>query len=433
MHRAFTYRLHPTVKQSRAIASSIRLQCELYNASLEERVMTYKWHKRGVSSAKAPTKFDQFRTLTGLFELRPELASFGVTVCRGTLTRLDEAFRGFFSRVEKGQAPGFPRFKSVARFDSLTWCDAKGWRLDEKTRRLYIQGVGHVKLNLHRPLAGTAKTLTIARRGAHLEATVFCAKVPKQLLPATGNMVGLDLGVGVLVAGSDGTLYDHPRHRRRLAPLLKKAQAERSRHTKGSSRHKKATTQIARLKHKEATRRTDALHKLSRLIVNENDLIVVEDLRIANMSRSARGTREHPGRHVAAKSGLNDAVMDSGWRMLIAMITYKAEGAGRTVIKVSPRHTSQRCSICGFVAAANRHRQKFSCLSCGAFAHADVNAARNILRAGLARGGIEARLVNGAGKSLTCAFAQVIVRRALTAAFRRSHSGLSHDRPCEAQ
>ncbi len=394
MYRAFTYRLDPTVRQNQALTRSMRLQCELYNAALEQRKMTYEWLKRGLSSVRAPSKIDQFKTLTGLSELRPEFAHFGITVSRGTLTRVDEAFKGFFRRVKAGEHPGYPRFRSASRFDSLTWCDVSGWRLDEKARCLYVQGVGHVKTNCHRPLRGTPKTLTVARRGRQLEATVFCSDVPADELPPTGRAIGIDLGVRVLAATSDGRLHENPRYRQKLAPALARAQQERSRHHRGSHRCRRATAEIARLKRKEANCRKDVLHKLSRLIVDDNDLIVHEDLRISNMSRSASGTLESPGTRVSAKSGLNDAIMDSSWGRLIVMITYKAEGAGRRVIAVNPRHTSQRCSNCGRVSSENRDGQKFSCASCGFTEHADINAARNILRAGLAQDGIEDHLVN---------------------------------------
>ena len=308
MHRAFTYRLEPTVKQCQALRRSMLLQCELYNAALQERRMTYEWLRRGISTKKVPSKYDQFRTLTGLRELQPEFGPFGVTVCRGTLTRLAEAFQGYFRRVTAGQAaPGYPRFKSASRGDSLSWCYLNGWKFEEGSRRLYIQGVGHVKLNIHRPLRGTPKTLTVRRRGRHLEATVFCAGVPKAELAPTGKAIGIDLGVGVLAATSEGTLYVNPRHRRELAAALARAQRQRSRHRRGSHRYRRASVEVARLKQKEADRRKDALHKLSRRLVDNYDLIVHEDLKISNMSRSAKATLESPGVNLAAKSGLNDA------------------------------------------------------------------------------------------------------------------------------
>jgi putative transposase len=151
---------------------------------------------------------------------------------------------------------------------------------------------------------------------------------------------------------------------------------------------------MARLKEKEGNRRKDTLHKLSRHFVVENDLIVHEDLRTSNMSRSAKGTVDNPGHNVAAKSGLNDAIMDSSWARLITMISYKAADAGRRVVAVNPRYTSQRCSHRGHIAAENRDKEKFACVSCGHSEHADINAARNVLRAGLAQGGNEARLAN---------------------------------------
>src|ERR1039457_3505086 len=301
------------------------LQCELYNAALEERTMTYEWLRRGISTKKVPSLFDQFKTLTGLCELRPEFGPFGITVCRGTLTRLDEAFWGYFRRIRAGQAPGYPRFKSVSRWDSLSWSDVSGWKLTESSRRLYLQGVGHVKANLHTPLRGTPKTLVVRRRGRHLEATVFCADVPKTELAPTGNSIGIDLT-------SEGALHPNGRHRRQLAPGLARAQRERSSHRRGSWRYRKASAEIARVKEKEANRRKDALHKLSRRLVVENDLIVHEDLKTSNMSRSAKGTVENTGHNVAAKSGLNDAIMDSSWARLITMISYQAEDAARTVV-----------------------------------------------------------------------------------------------------
>jgi putative transposase len=325
IHRAFTFRLSPTVRQTNLLRRLLTLQCELYNAGLEERKMTHEWKRRGLSSVTASSRFDQYKTLTGLSDLRPEFAPYGITVCRGTLKRLDEAFEGFFRRVQAGATPGYPRFRSRTRFDSLSWPDVSGWKLHAEQKRLYLQGVGHVKVKLHRSLSGVAKTITVARRGGRFEVTVFCAEVPKDLLAPTGRSVGIDMGITVLAATSDGVLHENPRHRQELAPRLRAAQQERARHTRGSYRYRRCSQEITRLQHKQAKARKDALHKLSRSPVDDYDLIVVEKLSISSMSRSARGTIEQPGVNVRAKSALNDAIADAGWGLLIAMITYNAE------------------------------------------------------------------------------------------------------------
>ena len=136
---------------------------------------------------------------------------------------------------------------------------------------------------------------------------------------------------------------------------------------------------------KIANQRRDHAHKLSRRLTQDFDLIVHEDLRISNMVGSASGTVEAPGTNVAAKSGLNRSIHDAGWAQLIAFITYKAAEAGRQVIAVDPRNTSQRCASCGHIATENRDKAKFRCLACGHTDHADINAAINILRLGLSR------------------------------------------------
>ncbi|MDQ6949826.1 MAG: helix-turn-helix domain-containing protein, partial [Actinomycetota bacterium] len=200
MHRAFSYRLRPTKSQERRMVALLDAQREVYNAALEERRGAWTWERRRV------TKFEQYGQVKELREARPEVTDFGVTVTRGTLSRLDEAFQGFFRRVRAGQTPGYPRFKGRGRWTSVSWPDASGWKVDEDARRLYLQGVGHIRLRLHQPLRGEARTITVRRSGRHWDVTVFCANVAARPLPATGHQVGIDLGVSVLLATSDGDL-----------------------------------------------------------------------------------------------------------------------------------------------------------------------------------------------------------------------------------
>ncbi|HEY5025637.1 MAG TPA: transposase [Acidimicrobiales bacterium] len=382
--RSYRYLLQPTVPQRTRFEALLRHQCELYNAALEERRGAWKWERRSVSY------IDQSRTLTTLREPRPEIFEHGVTVCRGTLKRLDRAFGAFYRRCRAGQTPGFPRFKSSRRWDSVQWEDTHGWGLNTESRRLRLLGIGEVKVRLHREVRGTPKAITVAREGRRWWVTVRCVDVPTTPLAATGSHVGIDLGVCAQVATSGGQLVVDGRYGRRASARLAGAQRELVTKRRGSRRRERSVERVAAAHRKVRNQRKDLAHKLSRELVNRYDLIVHEDLKIANMVRRPLPRQGEDGAYepngAAAKAGLNRSISDAGWGQLLQLIAYKAEDAGREVIAVDPRHTSQRCSSCGHLDRENRRTQaEFRCRACGHEAHADVNAAMNILRAGRAR------------------------------------------------
>ena len=382
--RAFKFQLQPTVKQTYVLERLLAGQRELYNAALEERIGAWRWERRSV------TRYEQYRTLTALREVRPEMLAFGVTVCRGTLARLDLAFAAFFRRVKAGQIPGFPRFKGPQRFDSVSWPDVLSWDLEEAQHRLYLQGVGHLRYRKNQALRGTPKTITVRREGRRWFVTVFCVGLPAQPLPQTGQVVGIDLGVVHLATLSDGTRIANPRPGRRAEHRLAAAQRDLSTRKRGSLRRRRAGQRIGAVHRKVAHQRLDHLHKTSRFLVNRFDLLVHEDLKITNMTRRPAPRPDGEGRYepngAARKSGLNRSILDAGWGALLRLVAYKAEDAGRQVIAVDPRHTSDRCGQCGHTAKENRVSQAvFRCRSCGYEADADEHAAGNILRAGLAQ------------------------------------------------
>jgi putative transposase len=356
-------------------------QRELYNAALEERRGAWRWERRRI------TKYEQYRTLTGLRAVRPDVLAWGVTVCRGTLSRLDEAFQGFYRRTLRGQTPGFPRFRAKSRWDSVQWPDVSGWRLDVGAGRLYVQGIGQIKVRVHRSLRGSPKTCTIRREGRRWRVTVFCTGVVTEPLPPTGRRTGVDRGVTAVIATADGTVIQNPRFFARAADRLECAQ-RRLASKEGRESRRRAQEKLARAHRKVRNQRTDFLHKLSRQLVDHYDILVMEDLRITNMTRRPTPRPNSEGGHdpngAAAKAGLNRSILDAGWGRLDRMLTYKAEEAGRELIRVDPRRTSQRCAECGAVDRENRVGAVFRCVACGHNDHADVNAARNILRAGLA-------------------------------------------------
>jgi putative transposase len=375
--------LSPTVRQRASLDALLVSQRELYNAALEERRGAWKWEHRSV------TYFDQCRTLTTLREVRPEILGSGVTLCRGTLRRLDRAFVAFYRRCRAGQNPGYPRFRSQRRWDSVQWEDRTGWRLDFAGRRLHLMGVGGIKVRLHRPIRGVPKAITLRREGRRWWVTIRCSDVPAEPLLLTGRAIGLDLGVTVLVATSDGTLITNQRHARHAAARLARAQRDVVTKQRGSKHRRRAVERVAAVHRLVRNQRTDTLHQMSRRLVNEYDLIVHERLEIPNLVRRPKPRPDSSGGYApngaAAKAGLNRCIHDAGWGQLLAMIAYKAESAGRTVIAVEPRNTSRTCAHCAHASAGNRRGAVFKCRDCGHEAHADTNAAINILRAGRAQ------------------------------------------------
>jgi len=268
------------------------------------------------------TRFEQFGQLAGLREVRPEVMAFGVCVAGGTLIRLDLAFDAFFRRLKAGQKPGYPRFRSRSRFDSVSWPDRSGWSLDTERRRFYVQGVGQIKVRLHRTMEGIPKTATLCREGRRWVCVFLCADVPAVPLAPTGRK-GIDVGIANLVATSDGNMVANPRPGRASADRVAGAQRAVARKRRGSNRRRKAVAHLADLRRHEANVRRDVAHQVSRALVNRYDLIAHEDLAITNMVRSARGTVAEPGTNVAAKAGLNRSVHDAGWAMLMRYVTIR--------------------------------------------------------------------------------------------------------------
>jgi putative transposase len=380
VHRSVKYLLQPTAGQRVCLDHLLWEQRKLYNRCIEERQRA--WAEEG----RSITRYEQFAGLNGMDKTDPDgLGRYGTCVARGTLTRLDLAYKAFYRRCKAGEKPGYPRFKGRWRFNSVSWPDAQGWKLNQDNGRLYLQGVGHVKLKLHRRLPGGPKTATLCRVGRRWWVTISCDHVQPKVLEPTGREVGIDLGVTSLFTTNDGEHTANPRFTRRAADSLAIAQRDLATKKRGSKRRRKAVERVAARHHKVANCRRDHAHQLSRRLVDGHDLIVHEDLRILNMVRSASGTVEKPGTNVAQKSGLNRSIHDAGWGQLLSFITYKAEEAGRTVIAVDPRNTSRTCSHCGHCEVGNRHKAVFRCLGCGHDAHADTNAAINILRAGQAQ------------------------------------------------
>ena len=387
MRRAYKFRLRPTARQHVALAACVDAHRELYNAALQERRDAWRASRTRISYG------DQSAQLSEIRALRTDLAVWSFSSQQATLRRLNRAFDGFFRRVKAGARPGYPRFKGRARFDSVEWPrDGDGARWHPDTRRVYLQGVGRVKVSAHRDVVGRVKKIQVRRGGRRWMLILSGDEVPRKPLPDTGRQAGVDVGIASFATTSDGDHVHNPRWARTAAAGLAAAQQRLTRANRGSNnRGRRHETVVARHR-KVANCRRDFHHKTARRLVETYDLIAVENLAIANMVRRPKPVPDpdNPGQFLpdgaAAKTGLNLSITDAAWGQFLSILRAKAEDAGRTVIEVDPRHTSDRCEACGHAAKENRVTQAvFTCRRCGHRAHADEHAARNILRAGLAR------------------------------------------------
>jgi putative transposase len=386
MRRSYVFRLRPTARQHIALAGCVEAHRELYNAALQERRDAWSHSKTRIGYG------DQSAQLTEVRAVRPDQAVWSFSSQQATLRRLNKAFAGFFGRVKRGQKARYPRFKGGARFDSVAWPkDGDGARWLPERRRVYLQGIGEVKADVHRPVAGRVKTIQIKRQGRRWMLVLSCDDVPTNPLPVTRRQAGIDVGIASFATTSDGDHVDNPRWGRAAADRLATAQQRLQRAKRRSKNRERKRETVAARHRKIANQRKDFHHKQARALVRRYDLLVVEDLQIANMLRRAKPVPDPDTRGqylpngAAAKTGLSRSISDAGWGRFVSILRAKAEEAGRTWIEVDPRHSSDRCENCGHAAPENRLTQAaFECQRCSHRAQADEQAARNLLRAGLA-------------------------------------------------
>ncbi|WP_230196799.1 RNA-guided endonuclease InsQ/TnpB family protein [Streptomyces coriariae] len=398
MIRAYKFLMRPTTGQQGALAAMLADHCSLYNGALQER--RDAWRHTSKTSVKYGGQSAQLKDIRAFDPERQGRWSFSSQ--QATLRRLDKAFAAFFRRVRSGEAPGYPRFRGVNWFDTVDFPkDGDGCRWDstphDPVTRVRFQGIGHVRVNQHRPVAGRVKTVSVKREGKRWFVVLTAEQAHPEPLPETGSAVGIDLGIASFLTTSNGEHVANPRHGRRAADKLKAAQQAlarfpRVRRDQRTANHQRAVDKVAQLHGKVRRQRLDHAHKTALGLVRAHDVIAHEDLKIRNMSR-APAPKPDPDQAgtflpngAAAKAGLNQSINDAGWGVFLTILHAKAASAGREVIAVDPRNTSRTCPQCGHTAKENRLTQeKFHCVACGHTAHADAVAATNVLRAGLVR------------------------------------------------
>jgi putative transposase len=371
MLRVYRYRLYPTRAQDEAMRTTLYRLRELYNAALQERRDAYRKQGRTVSG------YQQMAELREVRELRPEYATIHTHLLQDVITRLDRAYQAFFRRVKAGEKPGFPRFKGRGRYNTFTFKDAvnhNGVRLLAAGKRVKLTGIGNVKIKLHRPTEGTIKQASVTLSGdGHWYIAFVCDSVPAEPLFATGQSVGVDVGITTFAALSDGTMVANPRPYETAQRNLVKAQRRVSRRRRGSKRRRKAVVLLAKQHDRVRRIRLDFHHKTALDLVRRFDSISVEKLNIKGLAQMRLAKQVH----------------DAGWGQFATILASKAVSAGREFFAVDPRGTSQECSRCGATVRKSLSVRIHHCPKCGLVEDRDTNAAKNVQwRGQRLRGGV---------------------------------------------
>jgi putative transposase len=367
LQRANVYRLEPTPEQAEWLAQVAGACRFVYNRVLEQR--RDHWRKGKLPFAQ------QCRALT---DCRPEfdwLAVCPVHALQQAFKDLDTAFQLFFAGL-----CDYPQPYNSFRLPDPSYLGFK--RLSKRMGAVKLPKIGWIKCRDWRLLRGEVRNVTISKRAGHWYASFQWQRERADPAPSGLPAVGIDRGVKVFAAMSNGHMIEPLNAFKSIEDKLAKAQRKLARKTKFSANWKKQKAKISRLHAHAANARKDFLHKRSLEVAKSHGVAKIEKLRVQDMTASAKGSVENPGTNVRAKNSLNRAILDQGWGMFSTLLRYKLAERGGRLVEVDPAYTSQTCSACGIIDNASRKSQsEFICVDCGYEANADHNAARNILQA----------------------------------------------------
>lgn len=349
-HLVLEFKLYPTKEQADTLDSWLRKCCWLYNHMLRHRISARKKRKQA-------SLYDQSKILTTMRSRLDWLRDVPRAFLMSAVERVDIGMRWFFRRCREGAAKkGFPRFKNENKYKSMQYLETRTTYIGYKSIR--IPGIGKVRARGRFGEIGKQKSIRIIRKASGWYAHIIIERPMSVPLPKTGQDVGIDLGLKVFLATDAGEMVANPRHLKHAAKSLRKAQRRLSRCKKGSNRRKEAANRVGRLYETLARKRRGFCHRTARNLINRFDRIGIEDLNIKGLSRSR----------------LRKSVLDASWGTFVAIITEKAESAGREIVKVNPAGTSQECPQCGAVVPKKLSERSHRC-GCGCSLDRDQAAA----------------------------------------------------------
>jgi putative transposase len=402
MRLSYQYKLLPTAEQRVTLNEWLdKLRCQ-YNWLLAERFNWWEQNRCYVNACPIdvthlpelkdqPNYYSQKKSLVPLKVARPWYKAVHSQVLQDMVKRVNLAFSRFISGDCNGKRSGKPRFKGVGRYHSFAYTQADIDWIDGN--KIDLPKIGGVKVIWHRkfPEGFDVKTCIVSRKadGWYITLSLECKAIPDfvQPLPTPDNSVGIDVGLEKFASDSDGNFVEIPQHFRKSEPKLAKVQQKIATARKGSVAKKKLMGRAARLHQKIARQRKQFHFETANQVLDKADVVFVEGLNVKNMSRKAKPKQDETGKFLpngqASKSGLNKSIADAGWSQFINILTFKAEKAGKKVVKVNPYGTSQHCSNCFNRVPKELSERWHSCANCGLEMDRDTNAAILIKKVGL--------------------------------------------------
>ncbi len=382
--QAFKYELMPTGEQQRQMrrfAGSCRF---VFNKALAMQQANHEAGGKFIGYVVMAKHLTAWRNSAATAWLKDA----PVHPLQHALKDLEKAYKNFFEK-----RADFPRFKRKGQSDRFRYPDPKQIKLDQANGRIFLPKLGWLRYRNSREAQGELRNVTISHACGKWFVSIQTRRDVETPVPL-GGAVGIDMGIARFATLSDGTFYAPLHSFRQHEDRLRKAQRSMSRKVKFGNNWKKAKADVQKIHSHIGNARRDYLHKCSTAISQNHAMVCIEDLQVRNMSKSAKGSAEQPGKQIRAKSGLNKSILDQGWFEFRRQLDYKLAWRGGHLIAMPPQNTSRTCPCCGHVSADNRRTQeRFCCVECGFEENADLVGAINVLRAGHARLACE---VNGA-------------------------------------
>ena len=376
IQQAFKYEMSPDPRQQRSMYRFAGCRRRVFNMALRLQIANREAGEKYIRDESMAKNLGTWRRNAAT----AWLSEAPYHTLQQALKDLDRAYKNFFA-----QRADFPTFKEKGRGDSFRFPDPKQIKLDQANSRIFLPKLGWVRYRNSREALGDLKNVTVSLSAGKWFISIQTERQVEKPV-AHGEAVGIDVGIVRFVTLSDGTVCEPLSSFSQHRDQLRKAQQAMSRKKKFSSNWKKAKAKVQRIHVRIANARRDYLHKASTTISKNHAMVFVEDLKVSNMSRSAAGTIEQPGRNVKQKAGLNRSILDQGWAEFRRQLEYKLTWAGGQFMAVPPQNTSRTCPQCGHVSKDNRKSQaRFLCVECGDEENAGLVAAINIKRAGYAR------------------------------------------------